>query len=423
MKFLHKINRQYLWAITVLLVLLSVAGYFVLRVSLAEEIKESILEKEYMVVHEIKDKHTLPNIYPIIETRIIDKNKVKAKSYKKIYLTDELENELEPYLEYKNSVLIDGNHYLITLRHSVLGNNELILAIALPLLLILFLTFILLFFLIKKTNKSLWKDFEDNLEIIENFSIIYKESLSLKNTGIEEFNRLNKTVLRFTNKIQKDYSTLKEFTENASHELQTPLSVIQAKLELLVQDPDLTKEQAEIIEVVNSSITRLSKLTEGLLILAKIDNNQFALDSDINLSNSLNEKISYFEPFIKSKQLTLEVKIEPEIIVKSNSSLLDVLLSNLLNNAIKHNIPHGSMSIGLTKNALVVSNSGLPLEIEPETLFNRFQKASSKSTSSIGLGLGLAISKKVCEAMNWDISYSYSNGIHTLKAINQGYLV
>jgi len=113
MKFLHKINRQYFWTLIVLLILISLPGYFVLRTILNTKMKEDILEKEYAIVKEIETKNDLPNIYPIIETREITKAESEQKSYQKVILTDEAENEIEPYIEYTNTVKINNRYYLI----------------------------------------------------------------------------------------------------------------------------------------------------------------------------------------------------------------------------------------------------------------------------------------------------------------------
>jgi uncharacterized protein YneF (UPF0154 family) len=166
MKFLQKINRQYLLILTALLILISISGYFLLRAIINKEIREDIYEKEYAIVKEIKSQNNLVNIYPIIETKQISKNEIQPKSYKEIYLMDEAEGETEAYLEYTNSVEINNHWYLINIRHSFLETNDLILAIALPLLLLLVLAFTFSFLITKKLNQTLWKDFEENLQRI-----------------------------------------------------------------------------------------------------------------------------------------------------------------------------------------------------------------------------------------------------------------
>ena len=186
MKFLQKINRQYFLILVVLLLLISFSGYFSLRAIIKNEIKEDIYEKEYAIIQEIKSQNNLINLYPIIETRNISKNKTEPKSYKEIYLSDEAEDETEAYLEYTNSVKINNQWYLIKIRHSLLETNDLILAIALPLLLLLVLIFSFSFLITKKLNKTVWKDFEENSQRIQNYSFKKTQKLTLKNTGRSE---------------------------------------------------------------------------------------------------------------------------------------------------------------------------------------------------------------------------------------------
>ena len=268
MKFLHKINRQYFWTLIVLLILISLPGYFVLRTILNTKMKEDILEKEYAIVKEIETKNDLPNIYPIIETREITKAESEQKSYQKVILTDEAENEIEPYIEYTNTVKINNRYYLIKLRHSLLDNNNLIAAIAIPLLLLFVLAFAVSFILTKKINKTIWKDFEDNLKEIEHFSFENSRNLLLQDTKIEEFDLLNKTINRLTDKLRNDYQILKQFTENASHEIQTPVSIILLNLEELLQQ-DISKQVFKQVVATITAVKRLSSLNKSLIFFIK----------------------------------------------------------------------------------------------------------------------------------------------------------
>jgi len=257
MKFLTKINRQYIWTLSILLIIVSVVGFFVLKSIVLNEIKEDIFEKEYAIINEIKTQKNTPNIYPIIETKKITEADIEDKSYKNISLLDKAENEEEPYLEYTNTVKIDNQYYLIKLRHSLLESDDLIMAISLPLLLLLVLSLSVLFFTTKRMNKTIWKDFESNLKTTENFSFEKQQTINLKQTNIDEFNRLNETITELTQKLQNDYQSLKEFTENASHEIQTPISIISLNLEEILQQ-NLSEPVFKQIIATQNAVKRLS---------------------------------------------------------------------------------------------------------------------------------------------------------------------
>ncbi len=415
MKFLNKINRQYFWTLSISLMVVSLVGYFVLRMILKDEIKEDILEKEYAIVKEIKSDGNLPNIYPIIETKKVTKNKIEAKSYKEIYISDESENELEPYLEYTNTVKINNQYYLIKLRHSLLENDALIVAIALPLLLLLILTFTILFILTKKWNKTLWKDFEKNLQTIESFSFKNIQDLSLKQTHIEEFDRLNKTIINLTDKLSKDYTILKQFTENASHELQTPLSIILLNLEELLQQ-DLPEQAFKQVVASINAVKRLSSLNQSLLLLTKIENNQFNDRNELIINKIVENKMQEFTPLLEKQQLKIELNTSESLVLKLNEKLAGILINNLFSNAVKHNIPNGTIEITITENELKICNTGKENTLTNDTVFNRFTKENSQS-----YGLGLAIVKQICDNHHLKIYYTKENEKHCFT-INKNFI-
>ena len=413
MKFLTKINHQYFFTLTVLLLLVSIIGYFVLKNILTNEIKEDIKKKELAIINEIKTQNITPNIYPIIETKKISKSKIELKAYKEIVILDQSEDEYEPYLEYTNSVRINNQYYLIKLRHSLLETDELVVAIALPLLLLLILTFLISFFITKKLNKSVWKDFSRNLKEIENYSFKNLNNLELKQTNIEEFKRLNDTVTRLTQKLKNDYQALKDFTENASHEIQTPISIVLLNLEELLQQ-DLTEQTFKMVLTTINAVKRLSTLNNSLLLLTKIENNQYSAGIDINLNELIDEKMKEFSPLLKSKNISLNILAKEIFTVKLNMELADILLNNLISNAIKHNVNNGKIRIETDNNRLIICNTGKQHSLTNDNIFNRFTKENSPS-----YGLGLAIVKQICGLHHIDIHYK-KNELHsfTIKILN-----
>ena len=406
MKFLTKINRQYFWTLTILLMLISVIGYFVLRNILINETKEDILGRELAIINEIKIQNNAPNIYPIIETKKISNSKIEPKTYKKIFIYDESEDEYEPYLEYTNSIKVNNQYYLIKLRHSLLETNDLIMAIALPLLLILILTFLISFIITKKLNKTVWKGFEINLNKIENYSFKNLNDLELKQTKIEEFKRLNETVTRVTQKLKNDYRALKDFTENASHEIQTPISIILLNLEELLQQ-DLPEQTFKMVLTTINAVKRLSTLNKSLLLLTKIENNQYSTGIDLNFNELIDEKLEEFSPLLKSKNISLNFQANEIFTVKLNPELASILLNNLISNAIKHNINNGIIKIETYTDKLIISNTGNKHSLTNDNIFNRFTKENSKS-----YGMGLAIVKQICLMHNMNVHY-HKNKLHT----------
>ncbi len=212
--------------------------------------------------------------------------------------------------------------------------------------------------------------------------------------------------------IRNEYLNLKEFTENASHEMQTPMAVIQSKLEGLFELENLSEKDISNIESAYVATSRMSELNASLLLLTKIENNQFPIEDEINLSETVHSFVDQFSDFIESKKIKLDLIISPNIVKKTNRFLADTLVSNLLSNAVRHNVENGSLNIELNENGLRVKNTGRQLEIDVNTLFDRFTKGDPTSNS---MGLGLSITKRCCEAHNWDIRYAHQEGLHTLQ--------
>jgi len=405
MKFLTKINRQYVFALSILSLIVSVIGYFSLKEIINKEVKEDIYEKEYAIVNEIKTKDNTPNIYPIIETKKITKQEIEQKSYKNILLYDEAENEEEPYLEYTNTVLVNNQYYLIKLRHSLVETEDLIMAISLPLFLLLLFSLVILYLTTKRTNKTIWKDFEENLKIIESFSFDKKNEINLKETDIEEFNRLNNTITELTLKLQDDYQSLKEFSENASHEIQTPISIISLNLQEILQH-DLSETVFKQIIATNSAVKRLSNLNKNLLLLTKIKNKQYSTDKSVTVNSIIQDKIEEFKPLLNQNNINVVYNNTSDLSVKLNPNLLGIMLNNLISNAIKHNVENGEINIDISEKQLQICNTGKGNTLTNKTIFRRFTKENSHS-----YGLGLSIVKEICDTHQLSINY-IKNGKH-----------
>lgn len=252
-------------------------------------------------------------------------------------------------------------------------------------------------------TQRLWQPFEQTLTAIEGFSLESGTRPELPRCRTREFDRLNATLNRLTANSLKSYRLQKEFTENASHELQTPLAIFQSKLDLLLQQPELTEAQAAIIQDLYQMNARLSRLSRNLLWLAKIENNQFRRTEPIDLGAVLDQ----LRPALESMagDLKLHFTLPPSgVPLTANRALLESLVNNLMVNAIRHNRPDGSITIAADRESLTVTNTSTEEALDPATLFSRFHHTG---TNQAGNGLGLAIVKAVCDYHGWTITYHY----------------
>ena len=275
--------------------------------------------------------------------------------------------------------------------------------------------FLILLAIVGVTNllisRRILAPFHQTLRAIENFSLRKERGINLPATRTKEFEQLNYFLKNMTGKARADYRALKEFTENASHELQTPLAIIRGKLELLLESP-LTEEQGNQILSALNSIEKLSKINHSLTLLNKLENQEFTAIESINFSQHVQTILNDLSELIEMKSIALKKEIAENVRVLIHPSLADILIMNLLSNAIRHNIHGGEILISLTTRRLLVSNTGAPPQIPLEQVFERFKRSNTNDES---VGLGLAIVKQICEVSKLILKYDYIDGRHVLS--------
>jgi signal transduction histidine kinase len=315
-----------------------------------------------------------------------------------------------PFRQLSDVVSIHGISYQIVIRKSQEQKLVLIANIITIMLLVFAGLLIATVIFNWMISKRLWQPFKTSLQKIRNIELPQMSSIRFEETGTKEFNELNTSLNAMVNKIHSDYVNMKEFTEDAAHEMQTPLAVAQSKMELLLQDPNLTSSQTEAIAQATAALQRLSKLNQSLLLLAKIENQQYEASELINLADITRKYLNLFHEISKEKQLTVETHFIENFEVKLHPFLADSLISNLLGNAIKYNYAGGKMNITISKEQYCISNTSNQPVMDPQRLFKRFTGLANTEGSSTGLGL--AIVKRIAETCQLSISYKAEGGEH-----------
>ena len=269
----------------------------------------------------------------------------------------------------------------------------------------------------RKSSQRLWRPFYATLEKTGSYDVVQNTAFQLQEeTGITEFNQLNSELSSLIEKVNQAYSNQKQFVENASHEIQTPLAIIRSKLELLINEPGLTEKKAALLADITQANERLSQMNKSLLLLAKIDNNQFPEQEAINVSELLERMLKNYREHYDNFPV-LKTTIEPDIYITANPALIEILFSNLIKNAVVHNIPGGNIHIHLNNTAFTITNTGHSLAEVPEQLFERFRKGTTDAKTT---GLGLALVKQVAQLYRMSLQYVYENGIHHIKVTFDG---
>lgn len=390
--------------------------YQVILMKLDHEVDQQLLREKEEVIQGLKDgiKHTefMSNIGHKIFVRKIDRQTIYDNKF--IEYREHRDKGRDAAITQRELLFqayVNGKAYEVTVCASLTEGKEIGEYISGVVLIFLAVSFIILFLLNRFISDFIWYPFNDTLSKIKTWNIKKNKNLVFKETDIDEFHLLNDTLEDLTRQIQSDYYNLKEFTENVSHEAQTPLSIISTKIELLMQESNYSPKQHENLSQAYRATQRLYKLNEALILLTRIENKQFVETNKINLVNAINEKLEILEDFIEAKQIQIKKEFNKSVEKEVNSVLLTILLNNLFINAIKYNLEtDGYIRIILEENSLTIENTSPIDKIDRQYLFERNKKSTSGS-----LGVGLSLIKKIVDFFNWQITYSHKEGVHKFK--------
>jgi signal transduction histidine kinase len=325
-------------------------------------------------------------------------------------------NKTLPFQILTSNLQWNNKNYLITTYVSSTEISHLIIKVFITEAVILILLLVAIILINWKSGKLLWSPFFSTMTKINEFDITHNGALILPHkTGTAEFDQLNIALAAMVDKVNAAYFHQKQFVENASHEMQTPLAVIRSKLELMINDPNLTEKNASLLSDITDANDRLSQMNRTLLLLAKIENNQFPETELVDIAQIVNKEIQNFQDHYENiAQLVAHIDEGIKVTVNANRSLIQILISNILKNAIVHNQPDGKIIVTLIPNELSIENTGPMLEINAEDLFERFKKGSHESKTT---GLGLALVKQICNLYHFTVRYSHTNGWHNVHII------
>ena len=429
MKLLEKTSRIYLLVSLISYLAVGVAFYWIVKFMIYDEVETRLKVEQRDFVDFVSMHGSWVNNSYFIENKVqvvpIYGNFKKAAVFKDTLIHNRYEDNLGPFRQLTFYTTIGGVAHRVSIRKSMIESYKLMEAVSLAMVTFLSLLMISMFFFQRRLSGRLWRPFYETLARIKEFDLTKKEKLQLPNSQVTEFIELEDVLKKMADKMQHDYTSLKEFTENASHEIQTPLALINARVEQFIQSKDLSQNHTYWIEEIYHASRRMSRLNQGLLLLAKIENQQFTELENIDLAALLKSRIREFEDILAHKKIGLREDLKQDFEVIMSPALAEVLLNNILSNAIRHNFTNGNIFLESRDNYLRISNTGNELKANPERLFERFKKESAGADS---LGLGLAIVRQICDNYNLEVEYTYQDTIHSLlitrkvkEAVNASY--
>lgn len=236
-------------------------------------------------------------------------------------------------------------------------------------------------------------------------------------TKIREFRQLSDAALDMGNRNYKAYEEQKQFIENASHELQTPLAIVRGKVELLAESEGMTEQQMEQLDEIYATLGRAVKLNKSLLLLSRIENGQYTEMEDVSVDEILDELLPDLMDIYEHKQVRLIRKREEQpFIIRCNHSLAQILVSNLVKNSLLHNREGGELQVLTTPTSLVIKNTG-DVPLDGEKLFRRFYHGMDGKKDSTGLGL--AIARSIALSSSLKLTYEWQDGMHTFRLVKE----
>lgn len=411
MKLLDRYNRISLLTTVLAMIVTGVIYYFTISYILTNRIDKDLKVEENEIFDYVKLNHRLPQVFKSEDLKIhfqaAGTEEIKRQFINTSYWDDK-ERESKSGRGLISSVDVQGARYRITIIESKVETEDLIQLIFLITAGIILVLILLLAAINRLVIKNLWQPFYQILRQIKLFNVTDHNSIPKLDTAIEEFKDMNEEVTAMSLRVSSDYQELKRFVENASHELMTPLAVMNSKLDTLLQSGELSDRQGELMGEMYATVSRMKKLNKSMLLLSRIENRLIHEQEEIDLEQMVTGMVNAFQELLTAKALQVAVDLN-NVQVTMNRDLAEILLSNLFGNAIRHNYVNGEIQIMLNHNALTIFNTGNSGELESSLIFQRFHKAAE----SEGSGLGLTLAREICESYGFRLSYHYLHNKHT----------
>lgn len=415
MKLLTKTSLIILTVALFIFFLGGIGFYKVTKSMIVSQVDKELQIQMQNIIAELNSKNLPENAVIVTENKIrivpIPDDFHVNETYRDTVLFDQVQKRNIPHRQLAHHAFINNHNYQVVISQSMLKAESLVEQVVLSMTLMLLTLIVAMYFLNHYIFKKIWDEFFFSINRVKNFNFKDNPDLGLPESEVEEFQALNEVFQKLTNRINRDYLNLKEFTENASHEIQTPLSIMRAKIELLLQEPNYTQKQIELISALNDSVSRLSNINKVLTLLTRIENNQFPEISNVDMLERCQYHLENFGALISEKELKVSSALDTPVNLEMNNALADILIINIMKNAIRHNVQGGEFNVSLTENKFEISNSGPKPDIPEDQLFDRFVHSQQSSES---LGLGLSLVKKICELYRFDIRYHYANNLNII---------
>lgn len=333
------------------------------------------------------------------------------------YYTDTLirsfsDNDLETFRMLTSAFKFDNKYYQVQVFTSTVEKDDLLEQLFLGMIWLYVFIILSVLLVHNLALRKIWTPFYTILEWMKGFRIDREDAAPMVKTRVKEFKELNEAVQNLVQYAAEAYQQQAQFIENAAHELQTPLAISLNRLELLMEEHNLNERAMQEIQRVIDSLSRLTRLNKTLLLLSRIENKQFKTQQPLSISTLVDKLFQDLSEIIQEKGLSLELDVQSDWTLNIHEDLAFILFSNLIRNAIQHNIPGGIIRVRIYTGAFLIENTGSMGAMTPDRIFQRFYKDNLQNG---GLGLGLAIVKAIADYYRISLQYTYVNNLHRIQ--------
>ncbi|KKO91207.1 MULTISPECIES: sensor histidine kinase [Sphingobacterium] len=422
MKLANQTLKYLSISVLVVIALWSTLFYLFMLEVIHDNIDEELENQKRLIIQELSSN---PTVAPDLEfgvnnykvRQISEEQALKMQNVYKdtmLYMQDDddPEPELEPVRMLTTAFEHQGHYYELSIINSMIEESDLIKNLFYSVVILFILLVISIVSINKVVIQRLWGPLYTFLDQLTRFRLGKTKEKPAMDTQIQEFKDLELAVSTLIRHNEESYEQQKQFIGNASHELQTPLAIMINKLEIMAETEGLNQEQAETVAAVLATAERLVRLNKSLLLLSKIENKQFLHNADLPFNALVLNIVAELEAIAAFKKVSINVVQEDQLNVQMDSALANIVVSNLLRNALFHNKLGGEVNIRITNKGLTVSNTSTHAALDANLVFSRFYKSDAASK---GTGLGLAIVQAICHLYGFVIVYQYENNQHSFQ--------
>lgn len=410
------LNRSLLHLSMVLLLVLAawaVAFFFVVRHAVVDSIDEGLEDQEEIIRYRLQQDSTLLHVHDLgLHGFAIEPAAAKTRTvYRDTLLYVPSEGKVEPVRLMTKVFKHKGEFYRMQVYTSTVEEDDLVEDILIALIGLYFTLLLTIIIVNNVVLRRVWRPFHAILAQLKTFRLGSGRALADVPTAISEFKELKTAANALVHHATDTYENQRAFTENAAHELQTPLAIAINKLELWAEQQASEEERMVVVGEVMALLERLTRINRSLLLLARIENKQFHEARDVSFAALAREVADEFSDLAAHRQVGIALEVEGDLALRMDPALARILVTNLVKNAIVHNRAEGSVTVRVAPDRLIVRNTGADRPLDAARIFDRFHK---ETTAHAGTGIGLAIAKAITEMHGLHIAYRY-DGAHVVE--------